>query len=94
MQNRRKHERKSSEHKVRITWVDDSGRYYHEISPVVDTSENGLALLLQNRLKPESYIGLHLAPDGFTRRAQLRNVTQKGTRYRIGLELPVEKPKK
>jgi hypothetical protein len=71
---------------VEIGWTDRQGNEQLVRATVVNISEDGIRVLLPEKLTPHTYVILRAGRLGLHGRASVRNCLKQGTKYVAGLE--------
>lgn len=90
MSEKRDNQRRQSNARIRVAWMDQRGAYYQEKPSLVDYSDSGLCLMMNRRIEPLTVVGIKTIDHGHIASAVVRHVSQLGMQFRIGLEFPAE----
>lgn len=73
-----------------MAWVENGSEYHQEQPSVMNRSEAGICILMNRKLTVQSRVGVYTDDHPHVLSGVVRHVTQKGTRFRTGLEFPSE----
>lgn len=73
-----------------MAWVENGSEYHQEQPSLMNRSEGGICVLMNRKLTVQSRVGVHTEEHPHVLSGVVRHVTQKGMRFRTGLEFPSE----
>lgn len=73
-----------------MAWVENSGEYHQEQPALMNRSDAGICVMMNRKLTLQSRVGVYTDDHPHVLSGVVRHVTQKGMRFRTGLEFPSE----